>query len=110
MVGKPWVEGFNHFHRLWFGIVYFVPIYLTVFIVGIACEAIFATIRRHEINEGAFFPQFFFCCCFPQNSSMGGSNGEIYFGIVVGKEFLGAKGKNFLNPLQREDIFLLCLP
>ena len=44
----------NHLHRFWFGMVYFVPIYLTVFVVGIACEAIFATIRRHEINEGAF--------------------------------------------------------
>ena len=32
----------NHLHRFWFGLVYFVPIYLTVFIVGIACEAIFA--------------------------------------------------------------------
>ena len=44
----------NHIHRFWFGMVYFIPIYVTVFVVGIACEAIFATIRRHEINEGAF--------------------------------------------------------
>ena len=35
----------NHLHRFWFGLVYFVPIYLTVFVVGIACEAILSLIH-----------------------------------------------------------------
>ena len=40
--------------KMWFGAAYFLPIYITVFVVGIAWEALFAIVRKHEINEGAF--------------------------------------------------------
>ena len=88
----------NHLHRFWFGLVYFVPIYLTVFIVGIACEAIFATIRRHEINEGAFVSTVLFSLSCPPDIPLWQAATGIAFGIVVGKEFFGGTGKNFLNP------------
>lgn len=88
----------NHLHRFWFGLVYFVPIYLTVFIVGIACEAIFATVRRHEINEGAFVSTVLFSLSCPPDIPLWQAASGIAFGIVVGKEFFGGTGKNFLNP------------
>ena len=88
----------NHLHRFWFGMVYFVPIYLTVFVVGIACEAIFATIRRHEINEGAFVSTVLFSLSCPPDIPLWQAASGIAFGIVVGKEFFGGTGKNFLNP------------
>ena len=88
----------NHFHRFWFGLVYFVPIYVTVFVVGIACEAIFATIRRHEINEGAFVSTVLFSLSCPPDIPLWQAATGIAFGIVVGKEFFGGTGKNFLNP------------
>ena len=34
------------------GALYFIPIYLTTLVVGGICEVVFATIRRHEVNEG----------------------------------------------------------
>ena len=42
------------FDCFWYGACYFIPIYLVTFIVGIAWEIIFAIVRGHEINEGAF--------------------------------------------------------
>nr|VUD35122.1 Na(+)-translocating NADH-quinone reductase subunit B [Raoultella sp. NCTC 9187] len=36
------------------GAVYFLPIYITVFIVGGFWEVLFAIVRKHEINEGFF--------------------------------------------------------
>ncbi|MDU3301302.1 MAG: RnfABCDGE type electron transport complex subunit D, partial [Enterobacter ludwigii] len=36
------------------GAVFFLPIYITVFIVGGFWEVLFAIIRKHEINEGFF--------------------------------------------------------
>jgi Na+-transporting NADH:ubiquinone oxidoreductase subunit B len=75
-----------------------VPIYLTVFVVGIACEAIFATIRRHEINEGAFVSTVLFSLSCPPDIPLWQAASGIAFGIVVGKEFFGGTGKNFLNP------------
>ena len=88
----------NHFHRFWFGMVYFIPIYATVFVVGIACEAIFATIRRHEINEGAFVSTVLFSLSCPPDIPLWQAASGIAFGIVVGKELFGGTGKNFLNP------------
>ncbi len=36
------------------GAVFFLPIYITVFVVGGFWEVLFAIIRKHEINEGFF--------------------------------------------------------
>ena len=96
----------NHFHRFWFGMVYFVPIYVTVFVVGIACEAIFATVRRHEINEGAFVSTVLFSLSCPPDIPLWQAATGIAFGIVVGKEFFGGTGKNFLNPALTGRAFL----
>ena len=35
--------------KLWFGACYFMPIYITVFVVGIGWETLFAVVRKHEI-------------------------------------------------------------
>ena len=96
----------NHFHRFWFGMVYFVPIYITVFVVGIACEAIFATVRRHEINEGAFVTTVLFALCCPPDAPLWQVALGISFGIVVAKEIFGGTGKNFLNPALAGRAFL----
>jgi Na+-transporting NADH:ubiquinone oxidoreductase subunit B len=40
--------------QLLHGAAYFLPIYLTTFIVGGFWEVLFASIRKHEVNEGFF--------------------------------------------------------
>ena len=44
----------NIFDCIAYGAVFFMPIYIVTFIVGIFWEAVFAVVRGHEISEGAF--------------------------------------------------------
>ncbi len=88
----------NFFNKLWFGAVYFLPIYAVVFIVAIAWETLFASIRNHEINEGAFVTTVLFALSCPPDIPLWQAAMGITFGIVIGKEIFGGTGKNFLNP------------
>ena len=47
------------------GAVFFLPIYLTVFIVGGFWEVLFAIVRKHEINEGFFVTSILFALIVP---------------------------------------------
>ena len=44
----------------WYGAVFFLPIYITTFVVGIAWEILFAVKRGHEVNEGFFVTSILF--------------------------------------------------
>ena len=96
----------SFFAKLWFGAAYFIPIYATVFIVGIGWEALFAIIRRHEINEGAFVSTVLFSLSCPPDLPLWQAALGITFGLVIGKEIFGGTGKNFLNPALTGRAFL----
>ena len=101
--------GYDHtsfIAKLWFGACYFIPIYMTVFIVGIAWEALFAIIRKHEINEGAFVSTVLFSLSCPPDLPLWQAALGITFGLVIGKEIFGGTGKNFLNPALTGRAFL----
>ncbi len=88
----------SFFSKMWFGASYFLPIYVTVFVVGIGWEALFAIVRKHEINEGAFVTTILFALTCPPDIPLWQAAMGITFGIVIGKEIFGGTGKNFLNP------------
>ncbi|MDG1938352.1 MAG: NADH:ubiquinone reductase (Na(+)-transporting) subunit B, partial [Pseudomonadales bacterium] len=88
------------------GAFYFVPIYLTTFIVGGFWEVLFAAKRGHEINEGFFVTSVLFALTCPPNIPLWMVALGITFGIVVGKEVFGGTGKNFLNPALTGRAFL----
>ena len=92
--------------KLWFGACYFLPIYFVVFAVGIAWEALFAIIRKHEINEGAFVSTILFSLSCPPDIPLWQAAMGISFGLVIGKEIFGGTGKNFLNPALTGRAFL----
>lgn len=48
-----------------FGASYFLPIYAVTFIVGGFWEVIFATVRKHEVNEGFFVTSVLFALTLP---------------------------------------------
>lgn len=89
-----------------YGAVYFIPIYIVVFAVGIACEIVFALIRRHEISEGAFVTTVLFALSCPPNAPLWQAALGIIVGLVIGKEIFGGTGKNFLNPALTGRAFL----
>jgi Na+-transporting NADH:ubiquinone oxidoreductase subunit B len=94
------------FDNFVFGAAYFLPVYATVFIVGGFWEVLFATVRRHEVNEGFFVTSVLFALILPPSIPLWQVAIGITFGVVVGKEIFGGTGKNFLNPALTARAFL----
>lgn len=90
----------------WFGAVYFLPIYITTFLVGITWEILFAIKRGHEVNEGFFVTSVLFALTCPPDLPLWQVAMGISFGVVIGKEVFGGTGKNFLNPALTGRAFL----
>lgn len=82
----------------WYGAVFFVPIYIVTFLVGISWEILFAMKRGHEVNEGFFVTSILFALTCPPDIPLWQVALGISFGVVIGKEVFGGTGKNFLNP------------
>jgi Na+-transporting NADH:ubiquinone oxidoreductase subunit B len=96
----------NLWHCFWYGAVFFVPIYATTFLVGIAWEILFAMKRGHEVNEGFFVTSILFALTCPPDIPLWQVALGISFGVVIGKEVFGGTGKNFLNPALTGRAFL----
>ena len=88
------------------GAAWFIPIYAVTFIVGGFWEVLFATIRRHEVNEGFFVTAVLFALTLPPSIPLWQVALGISFGVVIGKEVFGGTGKNFLNPALTGRAFL----
>jgi Na+-transporting NADH:ubiquinone oxidoreductase subunit B len=96
----------NMWHCFWYGAVFFIPIYATTFLVGIAWEILFAMKRGHEVNEGFFVTSILFALICPPDIPLWQVALGISFGVVIGKEVFGGTGKNFLNPALTGRAFL----
>ena len=88
------------------GAVFFLPIYITVFIVGGFWEVMFAIVRKHEINEGFFVTSILFALIVPPTLPLWQAALGISFGVVIAKEIFGGTGRNFLNPALAGRAFL----
>lgn len=80
------------------GLLYFLPIYVVTMLVGGAWEMLFATVRRHEVNEGFLVTSMLYVLILPASTPLWQVALGISFGVVLGKEVFGGTGKNFLNP------------
>ena len=88
------------------GALYFVPIFLVTNIAGGLCEVVFATVRKHEVNEGFLVTGLLFPLTLPASIPLWQVAVGVIFGVVVGKEIFGGTGKNFLNPALTGRAFL----
>jgi len=88
------------------GMLYFFPIYITTLAVGGIWEVIFATVRKHEVNEGFLVSSMLYTLILPPDMPLWQVALGISFGIVLGKEVFGGTGKNFLNPALTGRAFL----
>lgn len=84
----------------------FLPIYLTVFVVGGLWEVLFAMVRGHEVNEGFFVTSILFALIVPPDIPLWQAALGITFGIVIAKEVFGGTGRNFINPALAGRAFL----
>ncbi len=88
------------------GAMYFLPIYITTLVAGGIFEVVFATIRRHEVNEGFLVSSMLYALILPSTTPLWQVALGIIFGVVIGKEVFGGTGKNFLNPALTGRAFL----
>ncbi|HRI88546.1 MAG TPA: NADH:ubiquinone reductase (Na(+)-transporting) subunit B [Candidatus Hydrogenedentes bacterium] len=80
------------------GALYFLPVYFVTIAVGGIWEAVFAVVRKHEINEGFLVTSLLFPLTLPPTIPLWQVALGISFGVVFGKEVFGGTGMNFLNP------------
>ena len=96
----------NHFANFMHGLMYFLPIYITTLVAGGIFEVIFATVRKHEVNEGFLVTSMLYTLILPASTPLWQVALGIIFGVVIGKEVFGGTGKNFLNPALTGRAFL----
>lgn len=89
-----------------YGAMYFLPVYLVTFAVGGFWEVLFASVRKHEVNEGFFVTSILFSLSLPATVPLWQVALGITFGVVLAKEVFGGTGKNFLNPALAGRAFL----
>ena len=95
-----WLDNFVH------GMLYFVPIFVVTQIAGGLTEVLFATLRKHEINEGFLVTGMLYPLTLPPDIPLWQVAIGIIFGVVIGKEIFGGTGRNFLNPALTGRAFL----
>ena len=106
MLGGSLTADSGWFSMMFYGAMFFLPIYATTFIVGGFWEVLFAAVRKHEVNEGFFVSSILFALIVPASIPLWQVALGITFGIVVAKEVFGGTGKNFLNPALAGRAFL----
>lgn len=92
--------------KMLYGAMFFLPIYAVTFVVGGFWEVLFASIRKHEVNEGFFVTSVLFALIMPATIPLWQVALGITFGVVIGKEVFGGTGRNFLNPALTGRAFL----
>ena len=89
-----------------YGACFWLPIYAVTFAVGGFWEVLFASVRKHEVNEGFFVTSVLFALILPATIPLWQVALGITFGVVIAKEIFGGTGRNFLNPALAGRAFL----
>jgi len=103
------IFGFNPYNPisdLVHGALFFLPVYIVTLAAGGFWEVLFATVRKHDVNEGFFVSSILFALTLPPNIPLWQVALGISFGVVIGKEVFGGTGKNFMNPALTGRAFL----
>jgi len=88
------------------GALFFIPVYFVTIVVGGIWEALFAVVRKHEINEGFLVTSLLFPLICPPAIPYWQVALGISFGVIIGKEIFGGVGMNIFNPALMSRAFL----
>lgn len=89
-----------------YGAMFLIPIFLVCNITGGIFEVIFASIRKHEVNEGFLVTGWLIPLIVPPTIPLWQVAIGTAFGVVFGKEVFGGTGKNIFNPALMARAFL----
>ncbi len=84
--------------NIFFGALYFVPVYAVTMASGVAIELVFCFIRGHEVSEGFFVTGALIPLTVPPTIPLWQVSLATVVGLVFAKEVFGGTGMNFLNP------------
>ena len=96
----------NILHNFVHGLLWFLPVFIVTQIAGGFWEVLFATIRKHEVNEGFLVTGLLFPLTLPATIPLWQVAVGISVGVVIGKEIFGGTGKNIFNPALTARAFL----
>lgn len=74
------------------------PLVVVSYAVGLGIEFIFATIRKHEVEEGYLVTGMLVPLIVPIDLPLWMLAVAVAFGVIIGKEVFGGTGMNILNP------------
>ncbi len=80
------------------GFLYYFPVLVVTFGVGGFWEVLFASVKKHEINEGFLVTGMLVPMIVPPALPLWQLALAISFGVVLGKEVFGGVGMNIFNP------------
>lgn len=75
-----------------------IPLLLVSYGVGLGIEFLFATIKKHEVEEGYLVTGMLVPLIVPVDVPLWMLAVAVAFGVVIGKEIFGGTGMNILNP------------
>ena len=96
----------DHVEALIQGALKVLPLTLVVYSTGGIIEAIFAVVRKHEINEGFLVSGMLITLVLPPTLPLWQAAVGTAFGVLIGKEVFGGTGMNILNPALTARAFL----
>lgn len=83
--------------KVWIGSVQVIPIIIVSYATGLGVEFIFATFRRHPVNEGFLVTGMLIPLVMPPDIPLWQVGVATIFAVVIGKEAFGGTGMNVLN-------------
>ena len=89
------------------GLLYFLPIFLVALLAGAFWQALFATLRKKQPDEGLLVIAWFLALLMPATVPMYQVAMGMTFGIVVGKLIYGGSGRYLVNPALLGTAFLV---
>jgi Na+-transporting NADH:ubiquinone oxidoreductase subunit B len=89
-----------------YGALWFIPVWLVCNITGGLLEVLFASIRKHEVNEGFLVTGWLIPMILPPTIPLWQVAIGTAFGVVFAKEIFGGTGKNVFNPALMARAFL----
>src|SRR5882757_3842213 len=92
-IGQPSSFG----EEFWFGFLKTLPIIIVSYGVGLGIEFLFATLRRHPVNEGFLVTGMLIPLVMPPDIPLWQVAIATAFAVVIGKEAFGGTGMNVLN-------------
>lgn len=83
--------------KIWIGTVQTVPIIVVSYATGLGVEFVFATLRRHPVNEGFLVSGMLIPLVMPPDIPLWQVGVATIFAVIIGKEAFGGTGMNVLN-------------